>query len=258
MPQLTLLENCNALEEVRIEDVHSTHIHEETQAEICSGITKWLRNCPKLYRLNFGGLPSAPTIVTPLLVDKTIRLRMLEVDAYVLKDSRQFHQALGTQTSLTFLSLTGDTDGMVRDDVDAIVDSLKQLTNMQTLRLLLQEVFAEHHLIALLQNLTQLNEVYVSGLELTDKLLEPVGNLQNLRSITMAGISKFTMDGLERLFKRLGPGNQGFRVLIDMADPDTAISDEEHTYLTQILTDIAGGTMDYTLWKGMLRETFVI
>lgn len=255
IPQLSLLSGCTALEALRIEDVHGSIVLEETQNDVFLETINWLRKCESLQRLSFTKVLSASAIVTPLLLEHRIQLRSLEIDSYVLKDGRQFHQALVHQKdSLAFLSLSGDTDGMFRDDVDVIVDSLKQLTQLRTLRLLLQEVFHEEHLITVIKNLTLLEELYVSALELNDRLLEFVGNLKSLRSVALAGISKFTTDGLLEFVSRLGPGNQGIRVMIDMADPDTLLPDEQVSLARESLMEKVGGSLEYTPWRGMFNS----
>lgn len=251
LPHLSLLSGCTALEEVRIEDVHGRTVLEDTQNDVFLETINWLKSCERLHRLSFVGLLSAATLVTPLLIEHKIRLRSLELDSYVLKDSRQFHQALIHQKdSLTYLSLSGDTDRMFRDDVDALVDSLKQLQQLEVLRLILQEMFREEHLVSIVSNLVRLEELYVSGLLLTDGLLEPVGKLSNLRSVVLAGISRFTFDGLNQFINQLGPGNQGIRIMIDMAEPETLIDEGEVNILRDYLKDKVSGTLEYTPWRG--------
>ncbi|KAF1959538.1 hypothetical protein CC80DRAFT_466442 [Byssothecium circinans] len=90
----------------------------------------------------------------------------------------------------------------------------------------------------------------MSGLELTDRVLEYVGNLGNLRSVTLAGISKFTAEGLFEFISRLGPNNEGIRIMIDMADPDTMLEDEKVALIRESLADKVGGTLEYTLSRG--------
>lgn len=253
IPRLSLLGGCTALEALRIEDVHGTITLEETQNDVFLETIDWLRKCEGLKRLSFTRFLSASALVTPLLLEHKILLRSLEIDSYVLKDSRQFHQALAHQKdTLTFLSLSGETDGMFRDDVEIIVDSIKQLTQLRTLRLLLQEVFHEDHLVSVIQNLGLLEELYVSGLELNDRVLESVGNLHNLRSVALAGISKFTIDGLLEFVSHLGPGNEGIRVMVDMADPDTLLPEEQVSLVRESLFEKTGGSFDYTPWRGGL------
>lgn len=239
------------MEEVRIEDVHGRIVLEDTQNDVFLETINWLRSCENLHRISFKDLLSAAALVTPLLLEHKIRLRSLEIDSYSLKDSRQFHQALAHQKeTLSYLSLSGDTDGMFRDDVDILVESLKELQKMETLRLLLQEMFREEHLISIIGNLSRLVELYFSGLELTDSLLEVVGTLPNLRIVAFAGISKFSITGLTGFVNQLGPGNQGIRIMIDMADPDTLIDEREIGVLRAHLVEKVGGSLEYTPWRG--------
>lgn len=249
---MSLLAGCTALEEIRIEEYDGRTVLEDAQNDVFLETINWLRSCEKLHRINLLGLLSAAKLVTPLLLEHKIRLRSLEIDSYVLKDSRQFHQALVHQKdSLTYLSLSGETDGMFRDDVDILVDSLKQLKNMVVLRLLLQEVFREEHLVSVVSNLSRLEELYVNGILLTDSLLEPIGRLSHLRSVTLAGISKFSFERLTQFINQLGPGNQGIRVMIDMAEPETFIDEGDVSTLRGLLRDKTGGTFEYTPWRGM-------
>jgi hypothetical protein len=253
MPHLSLLAGCTSLESLHIRDTQGAIILEETQNDVFLETVQWLRNCKNLERLSFAQVLSASALVTPVLLEHKIRLRNLEIDSYVLKDSRLFHQALAHQKdSLSFLSLNGETDGMFRDDVEVIVNSLKQLTQLKVLRLLLQELFHEEHLIAIITGLTLLEELYVNGLELSDRILLFVSILGNVRSATFAGISKFTVDGLLEFISHLGPGNRSIRVMIDMADPDTLLPEHQITLIRESLGVKVGGTLEYTPWIGQL------
>ncbi|KAF2644847.1 hypothetical protein P280DRAFT_466111 [Massarina eburnea CBS 473.64] len=250
IPHLSLLAGCTALEALRIEDVQGTIALEETQHDVFLETIEWLRKCESLAEVRFTKFLSAASLVTPVLLEHKIKLRWLEIDSYVLKDSRQFHQALVHQKdSLTFLSLSGDTDGMFRDDVDIIVDALKELKQLKELRLLLHEIFHEEHFIQIISGLNLLEDLYMSGLELTDRVLEYVGNLGNLRVVTLAGISKFTVDGLFEFVSRLGPSNENIRVMIDMADPDTMLPDDQVALVRESLAEKVGGTLEYTPWR---------
>ena len=115
------------------------------------------------------------------------------------------------------------------------------------------EVLRDEYIIAIFQDLKQLETIYVTGLELNDGVLPTIGDLPNLRDVTLSGISKFTVDGLFDFISMLGPGNQGIRVIIDQADPETALTDENQTVLSEYLAEQVGGTFDYTLFKGLLE-----
>ncbi|PVI07399.1 hypothetical protein DM02DRAFT_504633, partial [Periconia macrospinosa] len=113
IPHLSLLAGCTALEKLKIEDTHGLVVLEETQNDVFLETIDWLRKCEHLQSLSFSRFLSAATLVTPLLLEHGIRLHSLEIDSYVLKDSRQFHQALVHQRdSLKLLSLSGETHDM--------------------------------------------------------------------------------------------------------------------------------------------------
>jgi hypothetical protein len=140
---------------------------------------------------------------------------------------------------------------MFRDDLDTLVDSLKQLYQLRDLKLLLPEVLRDEHLVTILSKLKSLEDLYVSGLELNDVVLESVAGLPNLRNVTLSGISKFTADGLLGFVSLLGPGNSGIRLSVDMADPDTMLSDHSVGMIRERLVENTGGTLEYMTLRGM-------
>ena len=250
-PFLGLLEGCTALRHLRIEDSPEQVNLEGTQNDVFLEVVAWLKKCENLQQLVFPKFQSGAAIATPVMLEHKIRLTHLELDNYILKDHRTFHQALvHQQSSLKHLSLSGDTDEMFRDDLDILVDSLKQLHQLRDLKLILPEILRDEHLIAILHNLTQLEDLYVSGLELNDVLLDSVAALANLRNVTLSGISKFTVDGLLDFVSRLGPGNSGIRVSIDMADPDTMLPDDSINMVRECLTEKTSGTLEYMALRG--------
>ncbi|ORY10412.1 hypothetical protein BCR34DRAFT_350596 [Clohesyomyces aquaticus] len=251
LPHLSLLRSCTALEAVRLEDSDGLTNLEKTQNDVFLEIVDWLRKCESLRRLSFSGFQSAASIVGRVMLEDKIKLRKLEIDSYLLKEHQLFHQALVNQrASLRFLSLSGDADGMFRDDVDILVDSLKQLAGLRVLKLLdFHEIFSDDHLIFIIDSLSLLEDIYVTGVEIKDGVLESAGRLENLRNVAFAGISKFTTDGLLEFISLLGPGNQGIRVMIDMADPATLLTETEIVLVKQSLWEKVGGVLDYVPYK---------
>lgn len=257
-PFLNLLAGCTALKYLRIEDYHGQIDLEATQNDVFLEVIAWLKKCTGLQELAFPRLQSGAAIATPILLEHNIRLGHLEMDNYILKDHKTFHQALvHQQATLRYLSLSGETDGMFRDDLDTLVDSLKQLHELRDLKLLLPEVLRDEHLIAILDNLQLLEDLYISGLELNDVLLGSVASLPNLRSVTLSGISKFTTDALLDLVTRLGSGNSGIRITIDMADPETMLSEESVNLVRDCLVEKTGGTFEYMALRGMEPDIYV-
>ncbi|KAF2819085.1 hypothetical protein CC86DRAFT_307999 [Ophiobolus disseminans] len=245
-PFLSLLQGCTALKHLRIEDHHGQINLEGTQNDVFLEVVAWLKKCTNLQQLVFPNFQSGAAIATSVMLEHDVRLTHLELANYILKDHRTFHQALvHQQSSLKYLSLSGDTDEMFRDDLDILVDSLKQLTQLRELELRLPEIFRDEHFIVIVRNLTLLEDLYVNGLELNDVVLGSIAALANLRNITISGISKFTVDGLLDFVSHLGPGNSGIRVSIDMADPDTMLPEESVSVVRECLVDKTGGSLDY-------------
>lgn len=249
--QLSLLQGCTAIKYLRIEDIHGAVDLEATENDVFLEVISWLTKCRNLQRLSFTKLQSGAAITTPVLLEHDIHLTHLEIDTYTLKEHKTFHQALvHQQSSLRYLSLHGDTDGMFRDDLDILVDSLKQLHELRDLKLILPEVLRDEHLIAIIGKLTLLEDLFVSGLELNDVVLGSLADLPYLRSVTLSGISKFTADALLDFVSRLGAGNSGIRVTIDMADPDTMLPDESVNLVKDCLSEKTGGTFEYMTLRG--------
>ncbi|EOA82810.1 uncharacterized protein SETTUDRAFT_22779 [Exserohilum turcica Et28A] len=246
IPHLALLQGCTALKTLRIEDIHGTVDLEATEHDVFLEIISWLQKCSNLQRLSFSKLQSGAAIITPVLLEEKIQLSSLEIDSYTLKDHKSFHQALvHQQSSLRVLFLSGDTEGMFRDDLDILVESLRQLRQLRDLHLILPEVLRDDHLKIIIADLVLLEDLYVSGLELNDDVLPHLASLPNLRTVTISGISKFTVEGLLDFISRLGSGNQGIRLSIDMADIDTLLSEDELTLIRDNLTEKVGGTLEY-------------
>jgi hypothetical protein len=253
LSHLSMLQGCTALKQLRIEDTHGTVDLQATQNDVFLETIAWLGRCKDLRSIRFSNFASGASVITPVLLEHEMRLEHLEIDSYILKDHKTFHRALvHQQANLVELTLNGETEGMFRDDLDILVDSLKQLKSLQRLSLTLLEVLRDEHIMTIFQDLKQLETIYVTGLELNDDILPTFGGLPNLRDVTLSGISKFSKDGLDEFISMLGPGNQGIRVTIDQADPETALSDKEQTMLAEHLAQHVGGTFDYTLYRGLL------
>jgi len=112
LPHLSLLQGCTALKNLRVEDIHGAVDIEATQHDVFLEMIAWLSSCENLQCLSFFNCQSGVAIITPVLLEHKIKLSDLEIDSYSLKDHTEFHQALvHQQSSLKYLSLSGDTDG---------------------------------------------------------------------------------------------------------------------------------------------------
>jgi hypothetical protein len=260
---LSLVKGCKALETIKLETMGWTEL-DESYSDVVAELRNWLSECQHLSELEFANFTffnftSAPSLTLPVLLSEKITLRKLSIDGYVVGDHRLFHEALVHQPSLRSLFLAGDSEAMVRDDIDTLVDSLSQLRELRELELRgVSDYFKDEHIIRIALSLQHLEDLYTTGLELTDNVLEGVSLLKNLTSVTFAAISSFTTDGLLEFVSHLGPGNQGIIFSVDMADPGGRLTEAEQSLVRSAFVEQAGGRFEYTLLRGkrLLRRSF--
>ncbi|KAF2139349.1 uncharacterized protein K452DRAFT_275565 [Aplosporella prunicola CBS 121167] len=253
LEHLSLLKSCTALETLELEHIdvstHPTDL-EKTQNDVYHDMGEWLRACKSLTSLHFTGFPSAPPLVTPLLLDNDTNLCSLKVDWYAAAAHRDFHRALAHQPKLQSLSLSGMPETMGRDDVDTLIESLIQLKELRELKLTgVSDYFNDEHIISLAENLQHLEEVYFTGLSVGDAILPQVSTLKNLRRIDIAAMSSFTADGLLGFASKLGPGNKGIIVSVDAADMNTMLATEEIGVVRDVLLENVDGRLEYQPWR---------
>ncbi|KAF2814871.1 uncharacterized protein BDZ99DRAFT_186205 [Mytilinidion resinicola] len=251
LPHLSLLRGCTAIETLRLEDNDGHTDIKATQNDVFLEVIEWLRKCEDLKNFSLTNFVDAAAIVFPLLLEEKIHLRKLDIDTYVVNSNKMFHQALIHQReSLRALTLSGDSDEMFRDDVDVLVDSLKSLTELRELELRgVSDWLKDEHFNQIIDRLDKLEDFYISGLEVTDAVLDKAASLRNLRSMTFMVMSKFTLDGLLEFVSKLGPGNQGLVLLIGMADPGALLSEDELSLVRESLMVKVGGRLEYTPWR---------
>lgn len=257
LPHLAFMKGCTAVEVLQLTDTDKTVELEKTERDVFLKVVAWLRECRNLRELGFTNFLSAAAIVTPLLLEERIQLQRLQVDYYVVKDSRDFHVALAHQPSLRSLFLKGDGyDGITRDDLDIMMESLGRLTELRELEFRgVSDLFDEARITYLAEHLKNLEDLYVGGTEVTDAVWEELASLKNLRSLTFVALSKFTTDGFLEFISKLGPGNRGMVLTIDNAHQNDYLSEEEQNLVREALFAQVGGRFEYTLWRGKSRAT---
>jgi len=250
MQALPLVKGCTALESLRLEIPSSMDLRQKLEG-LFQDLENWLEQCTNLKEVTFEEFGEAgPALLTPLLLNKAIFLEELSFDGksnlYAAKDARDFHRALAGQKSLHTLCLRGDGDDAVRDDLDAIVDSIKQLTNLRKLDLGgVADFFGDADIINSLSPLTKLEEVCTGGWSITDAVLPTVAALPKLRAVNFVAITEFSLDGLLDFVDRLGAGNDGMHLAIDNADFEHSIPEEELVLVREALLKTRGGRLDY-------------
>lgn len=254
LPHLALLKGCVNLDMLDLEDADGTTDLEKTQNDVFLEMIVWLRECHNLRQLIFTKFLSAAAIMTHVLPDNNIRLEQLKLDSYVVKDHKAFHQALTHQTSLNSLFLQGNCEGIFADDRTIFIDSLGYLKELRDVKLVFRsddvDLLSDEQVISLAENLENLEEFYVSGYGVTDRALEKVSELKHLRAMNFFAVTSFTSDGLLEFVSRLGPGNQGLSLVIDNADPESALTEEEQDLIRDAIQAKVGGRFEYQLLRG--------
>lgn len=254
VPHLGLLKGCTALETLDITDGSGTTNLESTQNDVFLEMIVWLRDCHNLKQLSFNNFRSAASLLAQVLSDTNISLEQLQLDSYLVREQTAFHVALTNQTSLTSLHLSGNSEGIFADDRATFINALCQLKQLRDLKLVFRsedvDLLTDPEISKLAENLTDLEELYSSGYGVTDAVLPKISKLKNLRQLAFLAVTAFTLAGLLTFIERLGPGNQDLALLIDAADPDSALPDEEQATVRKALWDKVGGRFEYQLLRG--------
>jgi hypothetical protein len=253
VPAIALLKGCTAVESLHLE-IPGTIDLESAHPEVFLELVNWLPQCTQLKEINLTEFKNGPSILLPLFLADSIHLgeaslevRTLASEAsYSVKENREFHRALMHQKSLTTLRLRGDSEGVMRDDIDALVDSVIQLTNLKHLELRgVADYFSDTQLVRLFTALSNLEEVYVGGFGVSDAILPAVASLKRLRVINFVAITRFSREGLLDFVEELGPGNEGLHLSVDNADPMALLTDEEVAEVREALSEKVQGRIDY-------------
>ncbi|KYG50196.1 hypothetical protein M433DRAFT_57667 [Acidomyces richmondensis BFW] len=253
---LGALQGCTMLETLDIGCYGSTMDLKDTQNDAYLEITQWLKNCDHLKAISFQNVISAPDLVLPVLLNPKVKLRALQINAtesamYVVKDHHDFHQALAKQTSLEDLMLRADPEPMTRDDLEILMNTFCSLQNLQEINLFrIADYFTNEHIELLGSRLTNLDTFYVGGYGISDRVLDSFVHSSRLKTLTFAGISSFTVDGILDFIGKLGSSNQGLLLSVDNAEPETMISEEGQNLIREAMATKLDGRFEYQPLRG--------
>ncbi|KAK8170644.1 hypothetical protein BC567DRAFT_181840 [Phyllosticta citribraziliensis] len=261
LPHLPLLKGCTALEHLRLELTPARggppQSEMENFNEFRHEMSDWLGNCKRLKTLTINGVDAAADIMTPVLVNESLKLHTLDLDSYNGGTQEQFHKALACQKHLEKLRLDGEPDNMTRDDLNAFAKSIAQLHNLKSLRLSgVCDSFQDEHLITLAENLPCLEEFYFTGVGVSDAILPSLAKISNLRVLNILAISKFSCEGLIDFAEQLGPSNRGIVIAINSADPYYNIDECSLGRINDVLRKRVDGKLEFMLFRGELRYLY--
>ena len=253
-PSLSFLKNCINIEVLILEDSTGSSDLERTHYDQFLEIVEWLRSCKQLRVLEFHNFPPAAALTTHMLKAGNVSLQTLQVESYVMRESSEFHQALGNLKSLRTLVLRGDPDACSRDDMDALCESVCEIPGLRDLKLRgVSEYFTNDHINYLAWNLLSLEHLYVEGYGINDGVWPALSRLRKLQWISFYGLTTFTKEGLLTFISKLEtPGNENIMVMVDNADIDGRLSEDDQAVVREAISEKVDGRFEYTLYRGRL------
>jgi hypothetical protein len=258
---LGLLQSCTSLRCLAVTALRQSVDLKATQNDVFLEIVEWLKACNNLKDVSLHALISAPDLLLPILENPLVQLRELHITAtessmYTARDHAIFHKALGNHTSLEKLKLSADPDPISRDLVETVVDSLGSLQGLRELSLLrISDYFSDQDISKLAQRLPLLETLYIGGYGISDVVLGYIADLKFLKNLTIAGISRFTVEGLLDFVEQLGQGNEGLVTSVDMAEPEFMISDDGQDLIRQSMAIKINGRFEYQPLRGERLDT---
>lgn len=247
---LSLLKGCEALEVLHLQDYESLVNLKETENDVYLEVLAWLARCNRLQELRLHKLLCAPSILTELCLCNNIRLRKLELIGYPLVNSEDFHSAMSHQTGLESLILRADSEGAFKDDIDALVGSISQLTELRELDLCeTSESFRSPEISRVASSLQKLEKFSFSGYDVTDTIWPSISGLRYLRALNAHAITSFSFDGLLNYVSMLQPTNQGLVLSVMCQALHHNLSDDDKTLIQESIEAKVGGRFEFVLFR---------
>ncbi len=253
---LSFLQECVALEYLEIQDSDGMVNLEATENDIFHEVISWLGRCERLRELLFRNLSSGPAILAQVCLRNNIRLRALHVDGYSLLGNQDFHRALSHQTSLESLYLKADPEGAFRDDIDVLISSISSLTKLRYLNLSsTSDYFRTSEILKLSAVLTNLEELWFGGYDVTDDLWRGMANLHQLRALNISAMTSFSFEGILAYISILKDSNQGLNLSIMSQKAENPLTDYEESVIRQSIVDKVDGKFDFLLFREVDSES---
>ncbi|QIW95690.1 hypothetical protein AMS68_001208 [Peltaster fructicola] len=250
---LAKLSDCTRLTTFAIDWLRQTPGLYTSKKDACEEIAEWLKGCNTLSDVTLKNISFAPELLSPLLRGSQASLTSLTLTAtesalYDIRSQSEFHNLLGQQRELNELILAANADDASFEDRAVMLTALCNLKSLRKLRVTrLADDFVGADLQELTDHLTNLEDLYIGGIGYTDDNLQSLGKLPRLRNLVVAGLSRFTADGLLDFVLNLGDGNHGLSLQIDLADFDYAIRDEQQVLISETLAARVAGVFRYAL-----------
>jgi hypothetical protein len=245
---LSSLAICNKLETILLVDESKySHSHPES----VEFMTAWFQSCEGLKDIELSGIFNGPEILNPLLDCQDIKLERISVDGYNMVEARPFHSALSRQRGLTSIYLNGSGEGVFRDDIDTLVDSLSRLKSLRSLKLgEISDYFKDSDITHMALNLKELEVFETSGYGITNDVLPAMSSLKNLRNLSFNAMTSFTYDGIQNFISSLRPTNRGLLLQILNAEANSNLPEGAQYRIRKSLQKQVDGQFIFAMNRG--------
>ena len=219
-------------------------------------LAQWLASCRSLRDLTLKHVTDAPAILAEYLRSGDVRLTRLEVQWADYDSPTQLTRFVfaltSLDTSLRILQLTTEPE---RIDTADLVQALCTLERLTELRLVeTSDYFVTEEILQLCRTLPNLEELFISGWEVDDRVWrEPHGfaNLRALRRLDFHAFAAPTAAALTSYVKTLeAPGNAGMLLNVSMANPQRPLSEASQGSVGRLIEQRVGGRFEYALGRG--------
>lgn len=247
---LSYLQGCDKLESLEISDADGLVDLEATENDVYLDVISWLSKCSNLRELMLRNLVCGPAILTQVCLSNNIRLSKLEIVGYPMVGNNKFHKALSHQTTLESLELRADPEGSFRDDIEDLIVSISGLSKLKYLNLLsTSDYFRTQEILALVSRLSNLEEIWFGGYDVTDDIWHGMAALQHLHALNIHAVTSFSCNGILAYISTLQHTNEGMLLSILAQSPENGLTDSEEATVRQSIAAQVNGKFEYTLFR---------
>ncbi|KAK5312844.1 hypothetical protein LTR70_007926 [Exophiala xenobiotica] len=253
MENLSALKCCTQIRLLSLEDSSRNVRLEESHNDVYVEVIAWLSSCTRLRDITIKNFFDGPSILAAVAGAPDVKWAKLCLEGYTVRNanSASFHTALPDQKYLESLFLSGSGDDTHSHDLEIMVSSICQLSNLKELFLKqVSDEFDMTHITNLALNLPLLEEFWTSGGELSADILPLLANLRHLKSLTLNALTQFDLSSILDFVQRLDPETQkGFSLSLLAVDMDFSLSEQELQLVTESIKTQVGGHFDYAPWR---------
>ncbi|KAI0887581.1 uncharacterized protein GGS22DRAFT_157521 [Annulohypoxylon maeteangense] len=245
------LSSCTALETLVIENRDFFNYQDSDDAEskeVLQRIIAWISNCKSLKDLNLR-IKDALSIAKGVLLSPDIRFTSLSmVDVGPTSEAMEGVDwtALGSQDRLESLTLgSGDTGAIsfIQSEF-RLAESICNLKNLTSLNLMLTYITSDV-LERIATSLPKLSEFIFSGDSMTDSMLQPLGNIPQLKLLSINTFTSFSFEGLYEFAMKLNrPNCMGIRVDILNQIGELKLKESDYARLQQYFAETLQGRIE--------------